>query len=47
MKNMRWIILVVIVVVALLLWAQMLNIMCDQDVEFFTGICSINKFIPW
>ncbi|WP_289465120.1 PhoP/PhoQ regulator MgrB, partial [Klebsiella pneumoniae] len=26
---------------------QMLNVMCDQDVQFFSGICTINKFIPW
>ncbi|HBU3221993.1 TPA: PhoP/PhoQ regulator MgrB, partial [Klebsiella pneumoniae] len=19
----------------------------DQDVQFFSGICTINKFIPW
>ncbi|HAU4306821.1 TPA: PhoP/PhoQ regulator MgrB, partial [Citrobacter freundii] len=19
----------------------------DQDVQFFSGICAINKFIPW
>ncbi|OWA97161.1 hypothetical protein BV380_30135, partial [Klebsiella pneumoniae] len=25
----------------------MLNVMCDQDVQFFSGICTINKFIPW
>nr|AIG22004.1 delta MgrB [Klebsiella pneumoniae subsp. pneumoniae] len=31
----------------LLLWTQMLNVMCDQDVQFFSGICTINKFIPW
>ncbi|MDE9060293.1 PhoP/PhoQ regulator MgrB, partial [Klebsiella pneumoniae] len=24
-----------------------LNVMCDQDVQFFSGICTINKFIPW
>ncbi|EIV5983825.1 PhoP/PhoQ regulator MgrB, partial [Klebsiella pneumoniae] len=23
------------------------NVMCDQDVQFFSGICTINKFIPW
>ncbi|END4893844.1 PhoP/PhoQ regulator MgrB, partial [Citrobacter freundii] len=28
-------------------WAQVFNIMCDQDVQFFSGICAINKFIPW
>ncbi|EIW1812698.1 TPA: PhoP/PhoQ regulator MgrB, partial [Klebsiella pneumoniae] len=22
-------------------------VMCDQDVQFFSGICTINKFIPW
>ncbi|WP_084832787.1 PhoP/PhoQ regulator MgrB [Lacticaseibacillus paracasei] len=21
--------------------------MCDQDVQFFSGVCAINKFIPW
>ncbi|MCC9453216.1 PhoP/PhoQ regulator MgrB [Enterobacter hormaechei] len=29
------------------LWTQTINVMCDQDVQFFSGICSINKFIPW
>ncbi|HCB3513087.1 PhoP/PhoQ regulator MgrB [Klebsiella pneumoniae] len=29
------------------MWTQMLNVMCDQDVQFFSGICTINKFIPW
>ncbi|WP_072048712.1 PhoP/PhoQ regulator MgrB [Enterobacter asburiae] len=19
----------------------------DQDVQFFSGVCAINKFIPW
>ncbi|EMN8241139.1 PhoP/PhoQ regulator MgrB, partial [Escherichia coli] len=23
------------------------NMMCDQDVQFFSGICAINQFIPW
>jgi len=46
-KKIRWIILPVIIAVALLLWTQMLNVICDQDVQFFTGICAINKFIPW
>ncbi|EMD1944282.1 PhoP/PhoQ regulator MgrB, partial [Klebsiella pneumoniae] len=23
------------------------NVMCDQDVQFFSSICTINKFIPW
>ncbi|WP_128933165.1 PhoP/PhoQ regulator MgrB, partial [Klebsiella pneumoniae] len=26
---------------------SVLNVMCDQDVQFFSGICTINKFIPW
>ncbi|AUZ66687.1 PhoP/PhoQ regulator MgrB [Citrobacter sp. CFNIH10] len=47
MKKFRWIILVVVVLVCLLLWAQVFNIMSDQDVQFFSGICAINKFIPW
>ncbi|WP_458793688.1 PhoP/PhoQ regulator MgrB [Citrobacter freundii] len=33
--------------VCILMWAQVFNIMCDQDVQFFSGICAINKFIPW
>ncbi|AZI01169.1 hypothetical protein A6D68_003140 [Klebsiella pneumoniae] len=27
--------------------SHLLNVMCDQDVQFFSGICTINKFIPW
>lgn len=23
------------------------DVMCDQDVQFFSGVCAINKFIPW
>ncbi|PVW74737.1 hypothetical protein B4U35_00500, partial [Klebsiella pneumoniae] len=30
-----------------LLIRTFLNVMCDQDVQFFSGICTINKFIPW
>ncbi|EIT0925168.1 PhoP/PhoQ regulator MgrB, partial [Escherichia coli] len=26
---------------------QVFNMMCDQDVQFFSGICAINQFIPW
>ncbi|MCS3430386.1 PhoP/PhoQ regulator MgrB [Klebsiella sp. BIGb0407] len=47
MKKYKWMIVLVILVVCVLLWTQMLNVMCDQDVEFFTGSCKINKFIPW
>ncbi|MCS2171546.1 PhoP/PhoQ regulator MgrB [Scandinavium sp. TWS1a] len=48
MKKLRWVILAVIFLIAcLLLWTQMINVLCDQDVQFFNGICTINKFIPW
>ncbi|TNV22794.1 PhoP/PhoQ regulator MgrB [Buttiauxella sp. B2] len=47
MKKYRWLILVAVFIVCLLLWTQMVNVMCDQDVQFFSGICTINKFIPW
>ncbi|MGU3413003.1 PhoP/PhoQ regulator MgrB [Enterobacteriaceae bacterium C23F] len=48
MKKLRWVVLIVILlVVCLLLWTQMINVLCDQDVQFFSGICAINKFIPW
>ncbi|WP_435926802.1 PhoP/PhoQ regulator MgrB [Dryocola sp. BD613] len=47
MKKYRWVILAAIVVACLLLWTQMVNVLCDQDVQFFSGICTINKFIPW
>ncbi|NDJ57978.1 PhoP/PhoQ regulator MgrB [Enterobacteriaceae bacterium 4M9] len=47
MKKYRWAILIVIAVVCVLLWLQMLNVLCDQDVQFFNGVCVINKFIPW
>jgi hypothetical protein len=46
-KKLRWVLLIVIIAGCLLLWTQMLNVMCDQDVQFFSGICTINKFIPW
>nr|WP_217500146.1 MULTISPECIES: PhoP/PhoQ regulator MgrB [Kosakonia] len=46
-RKYRWLILAAVLVVCLLLWTQMLNVMCDQDVQFFSGICVINKFIPW
>ncbi|PUG83553.1 PhoP regulon feedback inhibition membrane protein MgrB [Salmonella enterica subsp. enterica serovar Typhi] len=48
MKKFRWVVLGIVVVVCLLLWAQVFNIMCDQDVQFFQRYLrhSIN-FIPW
>nr|WP_207117370.1 PhoP/PhoQ regulator MgrB [Klebsiella aerogenes] len=46
-KKLRWVLLIVVIAGCLLLWTQMLNVMCDQDVQFFSGICAINKFIPW
>ncbi|WP_373278510.1 PhoP/PhoQ regulator MgrB [Shimwellia blattae] len=33
--------------VCFLLWTQTLNVMCDQDVQFYSGVCMINRFIPW
>ncbi|EFK6340558.1 PhoP/PhoQ regulator MgrB [Escherichia coli] len=47
MKKFRWVVLVVVVLACLLLWAQVFNMMCDQNVQFFSGICAINQFIPW
>ncbi len=46
-RKYRWLILIAVFFVCLLLWTQMVNVMCDQDVQFFSGICTINKFIPW
>ncbi|RBZ78847.1 PhoP/PhoQ regulatory lipoprotein MgrB [Klebsiella pneumoniae] len=40
MKKLRWVLLIVIIAGCLLLWTQMLNVMCDQDVQFFSGICT-------
>nr|WP_233148862.1 PhoP/PhoQ regulator MgrB [Shimwellia pseudoproteus] len=37
----------VVVVVCLLLWMQTLNLFCDQDVQFYSGVCWLNQFIPW
>jgi hypothetical protein len=36
-KKFRWVVLVVVVLACLLLWAQVFNMMCDQDVQFFSG----------
>ncbi|WP_312273137.1 PhoP/PhoQ regulator MgrB [Pseudescherichia sp.] len=47
MRKFRWLLVIAILVICLMLWTQMLNVMCDQDVQFFSGICIINKFIPW
>ncbi|MFZ3387760.1 MULTISPECIES: PhoP/PhoQ regulator MgrB [Buttiauxella] len=47
MRKYRWLILIAVFFVCMLLWTQMVNVMCDQDVQFFSGICTINKFIPW
>lgn len=46
-KKIHWIIILIIFAITVLLWMQTLNSMCDQDVQFFTGICTVNKFIPW
>ncbi|MBK4713825.1 MULTISPECIES: PhoP/PhoQ regulator MgrB [Tenebrionibacter/Tenebrionicola group] len=47
MKKYRWLIFIAIALVCLLMWIQMLNVLCDQDVQFYSGVCVINKFIPW
>ncbi|WP_458046891.1 PhoP/PhoQ regulator MgrB [Phytobacter sp. AG2a] len=47
MRKYRWLLLVAVLAICLLLWTQMLNVMCDDDVQFFSGICVVNKFIPW
>ena len=47
MKKLKWALLAVALLLCMLLWAQTLNVMCDQDVQFFSGICVINKYIPW
>ncbi|MBD3698396.1 PhoP/PhoQ regulator MgrB [Enterobacter hormaechei] len=46
MKKIRWVILIIVLIACVVLWTQTINVMCDQDVQFFSGICSINKFIP-
>jgi Flp pilus assembly protein protease CpaA len=46
-RKYRWLLLVAVLAICLLLWTQMLNVMCDDDVQFFSGICVVNKFIPW
>lgn len=45
MKKIRWVILIIVLIACVVLWTQTINVMCDQDVQFFSGICSINKFI--
>ncbi|MBF4982786.1 PhoP/PhoQ regulator MgrB [Cronobacter sakazakii] len=47
MKKFSWAILLAVLVACLLLWMQTPNVMCDQDAQLFSGICTINKFIPW
>ena len=45
-EKIRWVILIIVLIACVVLWTQTINVMCDQDVQFFSGICSINKFIP-
>ncbi len=45
MKKIRWVILIIVLIACVVLWTQTINVMCNQDVQFFSGICSINKFI--
>ncbi|MGK9173003.1 PhoP/PhoQ regulator MgrB [Yokenella regensburgei] len=47
MRKFRWLLLVAVLAICLLLWTQTLNVMCDEGVQFYSGICVINKFIPW
>ncbi|MEY8709452.1 transcriptional regulator [Mangrovibacter phragmitis] len=47
MRKYRWVLLVLLLLASLLVWLQVFNVMCDQDVQFFSGICTINKYIPW
>ncbi|KEA52938.1 MULTISPECIES: PhoP/PhoQ regulator MgrB [Mangrovibacter] len=47
MRKYRWVLLVALLLASLLVWLQVFNVMCDQDVQFFSGICTINKYIPW
>lgn len=47
MNKIKWLILVAVILGSLLLWVQVLNVLCDQDVQFFSGVCAINKFLPW
>ncbi|CCJ71778.1 Putative inner membrane protein [Cronobacter condimenti 1330] len=45
MKKLRWAILLAVLVACLLLWAQMINVMCDQDVNFSAAfVPSISSF---
>ncbi|OUR30230.1 PhoP regulon feedback inhibition membrane protein MgrB [Enterobacter roggenkampii] len=37
----------IVLIACVVLWTQTINVMCDQDVQFFSGVCAINKFIPW
>ncbi|XNM59248.1 PhoP/PhoQ regulator MgrB [Escherichia coli] len=46
MKKFRWVVLVVWCWLAAALGAG-INMMRDQDVQLFSGICAINQFIPW
>nr|WP_217445626.1 PhoP/PhoQ regulator MgrB [Lelliottia amnigena] len=46
-KKIRWVILIIVLIACAFLWTQTINVMCDQDVQFFSGICAINQFIPW
>ncbi|ENI8067080.1 PhoP/PhoQ regulator MgrB [Enterobacter asburiae] len=43
MKKIRWVILIIVLIACVVLWTQTINVM----VQFFSGVCAINKFIPW
>lgn len=46
-KKAKWAILIAVILGSLLLWLQLLNGLCGEDVQFFSGVCVINTFIPW
>ncbi|MDR9963655.1 PhoP/PhoQ regulator MgrB [Enterobacter cloacae subsp. cloacae] len=47
-EKIRWVILVYRATIAcVVLWTQTINVMCDPGCTVFSGVCAINKFIPW
>jgi len=46
-RKFRWLLLIAVVVVCLLLWTQMINVMCDQDVSSpGKRISAVKDFLP-
>jgi len=48
-RKFRWLLVIAILVICLMLWTQMLNVMCDQDVQFFSGMVAafLLRIIPF